>query len=141
MIVIAVIGILAAIAIPAYLDYAIRSKISEGLNVAVSAKLAVAETYDSMGHFMIASNASYGLPDATSINGNYVSSVGIIDTSGTIQITYKNSGLGGNPSADGKFMILDPNPQVGSMAWVCDGSGNAGDGNMPTKYRPNECRP
>ncbi len=51
MIVIAIIGILAAIAIPAYQDYTIRSKVSEGLNMAGAAKLAVAETFDSSGKF------------------------------------------------------------------------------------------
>jgi type IV pilus assembly protein PilA len=141
MIVIAIIGILAAIAIPAYQDYTIRSKVSEGLNLAGSAKLAVAETYDSEGRFMIASNASYGLPAAASINGNYVTSVAITDASGTITITYKNSGLGGTPTADGQTMILDPEPRQGSMEWACDGSGSAGNGSMPSKYRPSECRP
>ena len=88
MIVIAIIGILAAIAIPAYQDYTIRSKVAEGLNLAGAAKLAVAETYDSEGRFKAAENASYGLPEATSINGNYVTSVAITDGSGTITITY-----------------------------------------------------
>jgi type IV pilus assembly protein PilA len=141
MIVIAIIGILAAIAIPAYQDYTIRSKVSEGLNLAGAAKLAVAETYDSEGKFMIASNASYGLPSANSINGNYVTSVAISDASGTITITYKDSGLGGTPPADGMTMILDPEPRQGSMEWACDGSGSAGNGTMPSKYRPSECRP
>ena len=106
-----------------------------------AAKLAVAETYDSEGRFKAASNASYGLPQSQSINGNYVTSVAISDASGTILITYKNSGLGGSPTADGQTMILDPNPRQGSMEWACDGSGSAGDGSMPNKYRPNECRP
>ena len=141
MIVIAIIGILAAIAIPAYQDYTIRSKVAEGLNLAGAAKLAVAETYDSEGRFKAANNASYGLPSATSINGNYVTSVAINDGSGTILITYKGSGLGGTPTADGKTLILDPESRQGSMEWACDGSGGAGDGNMPNKYRPNECRP
>ena len=64
MIVVAIIGILAAIAIPAYQDYIVRSKISEGLNLAGAAKLAVAETYDSTGRWQAADNASYGLPDS-----------------------------------------------------------------------------
>ena len=67
MIVIAIIGILAAIAIPAYQDYTIRSKVSEGLNMAGAAKLAVAETFDSQGVFM-SDNGSYGLPGAASIS-------------------------------------------------------------------------
>jgi prepilin-type N-terminal cleavage/methylation domain-containing protein len=71
MIVIAIIGILAAIAIPAYQDYTIRSKVSEGLNMAGAAKLAVAETFDSSGKFPSVDNVSYGLPAARSITGTY----------------------------------------------------------------------
>ena len=141
MIVIAIIGILAAIAIPAYQDYTVRTKVSEGLNLAGAAKLAVAETYDSEGRFKGADNSSYGLPSAGSINGTYVSTVEITDASGTITITYKDSGLGGNPPADSETMVLDPDPRQGSMQWVCDGTGSAADGSMPNKYRPSECRP
>ncbi len=72
MIVIAIIGILAAIAIPAYQDYTVRSKVSEGLNLAGAAKLAVSETYDTKGYFPATTNTSYGLPRAASIAGNYV---------------------------------------------------------------------
>ena len=95
MIVIASIGILAAIAIPAYQDYTIRSKVSEGLNLAGAAKLAVSETYDSLGGFAL-NNTSYGLPLAASISGNYVSAVSAVQ--GTITVSY-NANLGG--TADG----------------------------------------
>ena len=133
MIVIAIIGILAAIAIPAYQDYTIRSKVSEGLNLAGSAKLAVAETFDSEGRFLNAVNASYGLPAAASINGNYVSSI-TIGASGLITILYNNL-LGGTPTANAKTIFMTPTARQGSMLWDCTG------GTQESKYRPSECRP
>jgi type IV pilus assembly protein PilA len=133
MIVIAIIGILAAIAIPAYQDYTVRTKVSEGLNLAGAAKLAVSETYDSEGSFMGAGNLSYGLPVFTSITGNYVRSVQV-GTSGVITITY-NSSVGGDPSVDGQTLVLNPTPRAGSMEWSCTSATG-----IVTKYRPSECR-
>src|SRR5438045_9372285 len=71
MIVVAIIGILAAIALPAYQDYTIRTKVSEGLSLAAAAKLAVAESYTSIGTFP-ADNQTAGLPAATTITSKYV---------------------------------------------------------------------
>ena len=136
MIVIAIIGILAAIAIPAYQDYTIRSKVSEGLNLAGAAKLAVAETYDSKGGFPTQGNISYGLPAAASIAGNYVLSVAAAATTGIITITY-NTNVGGNPSANGRVIVLSPDTSsIGAMGWTCGG----GTTNMPNKYLPATCR-
>ena len=133
MIVIAIIGILAAIAIPAYQDYTIRAKVSEGLNLAGAAKLAVSETYDSTGA-MAANNAAYGLPAATSINGTNTSSV-TVSSAGAITIKYATAGLGGTPTANGKTIILVPDTSSGgSIQWGCD------TGDMPSKYRPANCR-
>lgn len=138
MIVIAIIGILAAIAIPAYQDYTIRSKVSEGLNLAGSAKLAVAETYDSTGSFSTTGHTGYGLPAATSITGTYVSTIGAADTTGDITVTYRNN-LGGNPSANGLVMVLHPSTaSAGSVVWTC---GTAAGSTIPAKYRPSACRP
>jgi type IV pilus assembly protein PilA len=130
MIVVAIIGILAAIAIPAYQDYAVRSKISEGLNMAGAAKLAVAETFDSTGT-MPTANDEAGLPGAASITGNYVSSIGV-GANGVISIHY-NSSLGGKPTANGSTMTLTPTSNAGSTAWTCAGT-------MADKYKPSACR-
>ncbi len=132
MIVIAIIGILAAIAIPAYQDYTIRAKVSEGISLASAAKLAVAETFDATGTIP-ASNLAAGLPAALSIVGTNVASVGV-SGAGLITITYNATGLGG--TADGTSMQLTPDTtNPGSMVWECfTGS------TTPVKYRPANCR-
>jgi type IV pilus assembly protein PilA len=131
MIVVAIIGILAAIAIPAYQDYTVRSKVAEGLNMAGSAKLAVAETYDSEGRYMGAANDSYGLPTAASIKGNYVSNIAV-QANGVIRIMYK--AIGTQVTA-GSWIELTPTANAGSMAWDC-----TVDSGVATKYKPSECR-
>jgi type IV pilus assembly protein PilA len=135
MIVIAILGILMAIAIPAYQDYTVRAKVSEGMNVAGAAKLAVAETRQTAGGYPGGGNPSYGLPPATSIHGNNVSGV-LVGASGVITITYSDKT--GGP-LDGETLILTPTFEDGdgSVAWAC----NAGTlfTNTP-KYLPTACR-
>ncbi len=132
MIVIAIIGILAAIAIPAYQDYTVRAKVSEGISLAGAAKLAVAETYDSTGGY-VADNNAYGLPDAVSITGANVASVSVSST-GVITINYAASGVGGSPTANSTNITIDPTAAAGSMEWDCTG------GTTASKYRPANCR-
>jgi type IV pilus assembly protein PilA len=130
MIVIAIIGILAAIAIPAYQDYIVRSKVSEGLNMAGAAKLAVAETYDSTGRYPIGDNPSYGLPTAASISGTYVTSIEAAADTGIVTITYFNT----HPDVDANTIVLEPTEGAGSMKWTCSSAA------IPTKYLPSNCR-
>jgi type IV pilus assembly protein PilA len=130
MIVIAILGILMAIAIPAYQDYAVRAKVSEGINLAGAAKLGVAETYSSTGR-LVGSNASAGVPTAASINGKYVTSVTVgATTPGVIDILYR-----GEPKVTGGILQLSASTQAGSVRWDCHALSGLAD-----RYLPSECR-
>lgn len=127
MIVVAIIGILAAVAIPAYQDYIVRAKVTEGLNLASAAKTAVAETYQTLSTYP-SSNTAAGLPAAGSIVGNNVSSVGV-SGSGVITITYKTDAKIANDT-----IIMTPTDSSGSVQWNCTG------GDVEDRYRPANCR-
>ncbi|GAA4853358.1 pilin [Luteimonas vadosa] len=128
MIVIAIIAILLAIAIPAYQDYQVRTRVSEGLNVAAAAKLAVSETFSSR-NTLPANNTSAGLPAATSINGNAVRSV-TVGANGIITVAYSGAPINANS------LTLTPtaNAANGSIRWQCRSA------NLPAKWLPSECR-
>ena len=132
MIVIAILGILMAIAIPAYHDNAVRAKVSEGINLAGASKLAIAETYSAVGRFP-ANNASAGLPSKASISGTYVTSVGT-GTDGTaagvIDITFNSK----EPKIDAKILKLSATTTTGSVKWTCKAN------TVDTRYVPSECR-
>jgi type IV pilus assembly protein PilA len=128
MIVVAIIGILAAIAIPAYQDYAKRSHVSEGLSLAAAAKTAVSEYWATNGDFPT-DNTAVGLPTAASISGNAVTSVDI--ASGKITITYNSK------VASGATLELSPVTANGLLQWKCKkGSTNP----VADKYLPSTCR-
>lgn len=118
MIVVAIIAILAAIAIPQYQNYIIRTQVSEGMNLADGAKTAVAEFYNNKGHFP-SSNSSAGIPStATSNSGKYVSS--LVITSGIIKATFSStSPQEANSKINSKFITLSPVDQGGAITWNC----------------------
>ena len=131
MIVVAIIGILAAIAIPAYQDYTIRSQVSEGLNLAAAAKTAVSEFVQTNGTFP-PSQASAGLPAAANITGNYVTGVAVTANTGVITITYGNQAHA-DLAAD--TLVLTPATTVGSVTWDCSTGGT-----VAANHRPSSCR-
>lgn len=131
MIVVAILAILMAIALPAYQDYSIRAKVAEGLALSTSAKLAVADVRQTLGYYPASANVSYGLPPATSIMGNNVLSVEAAGGSGEITVTFRTE-----PAIAGKTITLSPSfaQADGSLRWTCLG------GDLPSKYRPANCR-
>ena len=126
MIVVAIIGILAAVAIPAYQDYTVRAKVTEGLSLASAGKTAVSEYFASNGT-LPSNNQSAGMSTDTSINGNSVRSVGVVD--GVITVTFS-----GNP-INGNTLLLTPDTAGSGVKWDC-GTG----GSLEGKYRPSSCR-
>ena len=152
MIVVAIIGILAAVALPAYQDYTVRAKVTEGLTLASAAKTAIAENAANGKNY-----ASGWVAPAATPN---VASLAIDPAAGYITITYGASIDGG-----GKTVILNPIdgsktagavftggtatastiPAAGSISWTCTSAGSAAGvlgakGTLNSKYVPAECR-
>ena len=132
MIVVAIVGILAAIAIPAYQDYTVRARVTEGLSLASAAKTTVAENAMSGSSSL---KLGWTKPTAT----NNVSSVDVDSTSGAITVTYVSAIDGG------KTLILVPNAPAGTalvagtipgdaISWTCN------TGTLDARYRPANCR-
>ncbi|WP_394185124.1 pilin [Pseudoalteromonas tetraodonis] len=128
MIVVAIIGILAAVALPAYQDYTKRAHVSEGINLGASAKAAVTEYYTSLAA-LPTSNSAAGLPTASNITGNAVDSVAV-GAAGIITITYNAK------VASSATLILTPavDNTKGSITWTCTA------GTLDDKYKPANCR-
>ena len=127
MIVVAIIGILAAVAIPSYQDYTTRAKVSEGFAAAASAKTAVADYHAANADFP-PDNTSVGFSASTAMTGNYFKALNI--SNGVITVAYRKIG---GAVADGNNIVLTPTSGTGTITWACSGT-------VATKYRPQSCR-
>ena len=135
MIVVAIIGILAAIALPAYQDYTARAQVSEALILADGQKGAVTEYYADKGAFP-ADNAAAGIASSTAISGKYVASVNI--ASGVISASMRGQNVAeGVKSA---VITLTPSPTAGSTSWACTATKSDKKTALEGKYVPAACR-
>ena len=129
MIVVAIIGILAAIAIPAYQDYIARSQVTEAVTLASGQKGAVTEVRANTGAWPT-SNAGAGIAAASAISGKYVAKT-VVGASGAITATMKSAGV--NDAIKSQSITLTPTEQSGSYTWACTSS-------LSAKYLPAACR-
>lgn len=127
MIVIAIIGILASIAIPTYRDYVVRTRVSEGMSLASGPKTDVTAHFNSTGSWP-GDNADAGLPAPGDISGEAVSSVAVDEDE--ITVTYDAEGI------DGDTLVIEATANGGSVNWVCNAAGSSVDASL----LPSSCR-
>ncbi|MBH6549335.1 pilin [Neisseria meningitidis] len=150
MIVIAIVGILAAVALPAYQDYTARAQVSEAILLAEGQKSAVTEYYLNHGEWP-SNNTSAGVATSTDIKGKYVKEVKVAN--GVITATMLSTGV--NKEIQGKKLSLWAKRQAGSVKWFCgqpvtraanakaanaDDVAADGTNKIDTKHLPSTCR-
>lgn len=131
MIVVAIIAILAAIAIPAYQNYLIRTQVTEGVSLATGAKVAVWDFVSNTGRFP-PSNESAGLAKASSIIGKYVTQVDVTD--GLVTATFGSQANTAITKSGHDTLVLSPYTVAGTIEWSCTPS------TVDGKYLPSVCR-
>lgn len=140
MIVVAIIGILAAVALPAYQDYTKRAKVSELILAASGCRTSITEYFQSATS--AASNNGFGCENTTATVSRYVASVATVGTTGVITVTAAGSGIGAG--VDGNALTLIPQqadgtaPAIGAAIgkWICGGTGTT----IQAKFLPGSCR-
>ena len=130
MIVVAIIGILASIALPAYQDYIARSQATEGLTLMTGLKPTITEVYAYKGTFTGIDNGTNGIEAKANMAGNYVKEVTVKD--GKITATFKSSGV--SSSLTSKNLKLEPTDTSGIITWACSSS------DIADKVLPSACR-
>ena len=156
MIVVAIIGILAAVALPAYQDYTVRTKVTEGLGLASSAKVAVSEGFQANDTVGLAANAADWNANFTATK--YVAGIAITAGTGLITITYDNGADALPQLPAGATIVLSPyvggaalaTGLQGNVDWACASTTNttavanglaaAATGTVPARYAPSQCK-
>lgn len=129
MIVVAIIGILAAIAIPAYQDYIARSQASEAMTLSSGLKTNIAEVYGQNGDWTAINSGTDGIPAATDVTGKYVSQVEV--AAGVITATFNGSDV--SKGLQNGNIVLSPLDATGSVTWTCSST------DIEQKYLPKAC--
>ncbi len=129
MIVVAIIGVLAAIAIPVYQRYTIRTQVSEGLNLSSTARVAVSDFYMNTGGWP-SDNTAAGLAIPTEISGDFTSQVSVVDN--VINVRYGNKA---HAEISGQTITLTGSDNAGSVDWSCASAGGIQDQNLPAACR------
>lgn len=136
MIVVAIVGILAAIAIPAYQDYTVRAKVTEGLTMADAAKAAIAESAITNNAFpSTASGGTYFTSSSTTNVSGIAYAVGTTNTTGTVTVTMNS--IGGTIDSTHNSFSLNGTLASGGVTWTCS---TASTNPIPSKYLPANCR-
>lgn len=138
MIVVAIIGVLASIAVPQYQNYVGRAQVSEALNLMSPAKIAISEYYVTRGEFPT-TNEQAGLSEPSQMSGKYVASVDVSPgDAGMTVITMKTDSVVSD--LQGKTLIFQPNGEgSGVINWECR-TGGGETSQIPLKFLPSECR-
>lgn len=134
MIVVAIIGVLASIAVPQYQNYVGRAQVSEAISLASSAKTAVSEYYLTNGSWPTDTDDA----GIETMEGSYVASTGLTGTGGLIQVTMKGTGDVAT-GLEGTSLIFEPSDAGGTIQWECRSATGAGD-EIPTRFLPASCR-
>jgi type IV pilus assembly protein PilA len=135
MIVVAIIGILAAVAIPAYSDYTAKAKVSEVSSISGPARLAIAQAFNEGSLSSTSANDTLGLPAAATITSKYVTSVtaaGTSATAGTVTVVMKGTN---NSAIDGKNVVYNITCVEGAQCTTAYPA-TAGTNDVPAKYLP-----